>query len=163
MKRILAMLSAVMLLCTLTACAEAENQSGSHSSQTVQGENASEDEIFSMPDESKSTVHEKSRVLVAYFSATGNTECVAQYVQTVLDADLYEIVPRSLIRITISITATVTAVLTWNKMIPMPGPLLPEHWSIRKIMMWCFWVTRSGGDRRPRSCRPFWKAMILTA
>lgn len=93
MKRILAMLSAVMLLCTLTACAEAENQSGSHSSQTVQGENASEDEISSMPDESKSTVHEKSRVLVAYFSTTGNTEHVAQYVQTVLDADLYEIVP----------------------------------------------------------------------
>ena len=31
--------------------------------------------------------------LVAYFSATGNTEGVAELLQTALDADLYEIVP----------------------------------------------------------------------
>ena len=31
--------------------------------------------------------------LVAYFSATGNTEGVAQHLQAILDADLYEIVP----------------------------------------------------------------------
>ena len=31
--------------------------------------------------------------LVAYFSATGNTESIAQHLQAVLDADLYEIVP----------------------------------------------------------------------
>ena len=31
--------------------------------------------------------------LVAYFSATGNTEGIAQHLQAVLDADLYEIVP----------------------------------------------------------------------
>ena len=32
-------------------------------------------------------------VLVAYFSATGNTEGIAQHLQSILDADLYEIVP----------------------------------------------------------------------
>ncbi len=32
-------------------------------------------------------------VLVAYFSATGNTEDIAQHLQSILDADLYEIVP----------------------------------------------------------------------
>ena len=31
--------------------------------------------------------------LVAYFSATGNTEGVAEHLQAILDADLYEIVP----------------------------------------------------------------------
>ena len=32
-------------------------------------------------------------VLVAYFSATGNTENIAEHLQTILHADLYEIVP----------------------------------------------------------------------
>ena len=35
-----------------------------------------------------------SKVLVAYFSATGSTENIARHLETVLDADLYEIVPR---------------------------------------------------------------------
>lgn len=30
---------------------------------------------------------------MAYFSATGNTEHIAEYLQAILDADLYEIVP----------------------------------------------------------------------
>lgn len=34
-----------------------------------------------------------SRVLVAYFSATGSTETVAGYIAEALDADLYEIIP----------------------------------------------------------------------
>ena len=32
-------------------------------------------------------------MLVAYFSATGNTENIAEHLQAILDADLYEIVP----------------------------------------------------------------------
>lgn len=36
---------------------------------------------------------EAAQILVAYFSATGNTETIAQHIQTVLNADLYEIVP----------------------------------------------------------------------
>ena len=34
------------------------------------------------------------KVLVAYFSATGHTKTIAEYLQTALDADLYEIVPQ---------------------------------------------------------------------
>ena len=34
------------------------------------------------------------KVLVAYFSATGHTRTIAEYLQTALDADLYEIVPQ---------------------------------------------------------------------
>ena len=36
----------------------------------------------------------EARVLVAYFSATGNTENIAGHLETVLGADLYEIVPQ---------------------------------------------------------------------
>lgn len=35
-----------------------------------------------------------AKILVAYFSATGNTENIAQHLETILDADLYEIVPQ---------------------------------------------------------------------
>ncbi|SCI75807.1 Endoglucanase precursor [uncultured Flavonifractor sp.] len=38
--------------------------------------------------------NDETRVLVAYFSATGNTENVAGHLEAVLDADLYEIVPQ---------------------------------------------------------------------
>ena len=37
---------------------------------------------------------EGTEVLVAYFSATGNTENIAEHLQAILDADLYEIVPQ---------------------------------------------------------------------
>lgn len=37
---------------------------------------------------------EETEVLVAYFSATGNTENIAEHLQAILDADLYEIVPQ---------------------------------------------------------------------
>lgn len=36
---------------------------------------------------------EDGETLVAYFSATGNTESIAQHIQTILGTDLYEIVP----------------------------------------------------------------------
>ena len=39
--------------------------------------------------------NEEPRVLVAYFSATGNTENIAGHLEAVLDTDLYEIVPQN--------------------------------------------------------------------
>ena len=38
---------------------------------------------------------EVGKTLVAYFSATGNTESIAQHLQPILNADLYEIVPEA--------------------------------------------------------------------
>lgn len=93
MKRIFAVLTALMLLGTLTACGETGNQSAPNSSQPAQEEITSEGGTSSVPDESEPIADEKNHVLVAYFSATGNTEHIAQYIQTALDADLYEIVP----------------------------------------------------------------------
>lgn len=93
MKRIFAVLTALMVLGTLTACGETENQSAPDSSQPAQEEITSEGGTSSVPDESEPIADEGNHALVAYFSATGNTEHIAQYIQTALDADLYEIVP----------------------------------------------------------------------
>ncbi len=93
MKRIFAVLIGLLLLCTLAACAETENQSVSSSSQPVQEEYRSENETSSSQDESEPVADENPKILVAYFSATGNTEYIAQHIQTILSADLYEIVP----------------------------------------------------------------------
>lgn len=40
------------------------------------------------------TPDEDGKILIAYFSATGNTERIANHLDAVLDADLYEIVPQ---------------------------------------------------------------------
>lgn len=104
MKRIFALLTALTLACTLTACGGTGTQSDPYQSQTQQ-EGTSSVEEPSAPDqpsppasstpeagESGEETAEGS-VLVAYFSATGNTEGIAQHLQSILDADLYEIVP----------------------------------------------------------------------
>lgn len=44
-------------------------------------------------DQAPEAPEDTARVLVAYFSATGNTEHIAEHLQAILDADLYEIVP----------------------------------------------------------------------
>lgn len=93
MKQIFAALTALTLLCTLTACGGMADQSASAPSPSDQKELLSENGTPSTPGEREPAAAETPRVLVAYFSATGNTEHVAQYIQTTLNADLYEIVP----------------------------------------------------------------------
>ena len=95
MKRIFALLTALMLLCPLTACDQPEVSSVPDSSEPAQKESSSESESSSslMDVSQPETDEEESRVLVAYFSATGNTENIALHLRDILDADLYEIVP----------------------------------------------------------------------
>ena len=63
MKRILALLLAGALLCTLTGCSTAADGQTKHKS------------------------------LVVYFSATGNTKAVAQYIADAAKATLFELTP----------------------------------------------------------------------
>ena len=93
MKRIFALLAVLALAVSLTACGG--TGSAPEQSQSAQQEDqAGSGTPSSVPDESASPTNEKPHVLVAYFSATGNTKGVAQHLQAVLDADLYEIVPQ---------------------------------------------------------------------
>ena len=91
MKRIFALLTALMLLCPLTACDQPEVSSAPDSSEPAQKESSSESESSSslMDVSQPETDEEESRVLVAYFSATGNTENIALHLRDILDADLY--------------------------------------------------------------------------
>ena len=100
MRRILALLAALALACGLTACGRAATKGDP--SQSIQEEQSGGEILSSTqsappaaaaPDESAPPADEEPKVLVAYFSATGNTEGIARHLQTVLAADLYQIVP----------------------------------------------------------------------
>ena len=81
MKKLLSLLLPLALTLSLTACSGAASTSDDGASST-----ASEAAATSDTDGS-------SHILVAYFSATGNTEAVAERLASGLDADLFSIVP----------------------------------------------------------------------
>ncbi len=104
MKRLIPILTTLTLLLGLAACGQAGTQSNPDQSQTQQEGTSSVGEP-SDPDQSTPPASStpgagesdeetpEGGVLVAYFSATGNTEGIAQHLQSILNADLYEIVP----------------------------------------------------------------------
>lgn len=69
----------------------------------VQSENADVSEVQpiitevseSQPEETDTSGAQESKVLVAYFSATGTTKGVAEHIANGLNADIYEIVPEN--------------------------------------------------------------------
>ena len=101
MRRMLALLTALVLVCALAACGGPEPQSSPENVQPSQAQTGdapstapSSPSLSASPEESQTPGDNgASDVLVAYFSATGNTEGIAGSLQTILDADLYEIVP----------------------------------------------------------------------
>lgn len=82
MKKIALILLSVVLVLSLAACAGG-NEGSTQDASPDTASNEAEPE--GQP--------ENSKILVAYFSATGNTEGVAQKLADGLGADLYEIVP----------------------------------------------------------------------
>ncbi len=98
MKKLALILLAFMMILSLAACAggkePAETNSNTEPSQTGANETSTPD--ISSADSEPSSEPEGSKILVAYFSATNNTEGVAQKLADGLGADLYEIVPEQL-------------------------------------------------------------------
>ena len=96
MKRFLSWLILLTLVVTLSACHAAE-PSGSPASTPEQTPAASDSQANTEPDadtaQQPQSPAQTPQVLVAYFSATGNTASVAAELQTVLDGSLFEIVP----------------------------------------------------------------------
>ena len=92
MKKWFSLLLALTMALSLAACG-AGNTSGPQESQP--GSAVSETPAPAELDAAPETPEEGDApsTLVAYFSATGNTEGVAELLQTALDAELYEIVP----------------------------------------------------------------------
>ena len=89
MKKLFSLLLAAAMLLTLAACGTA-NTGGTVDEPK---NNTAADTADPAPDD---TTPESTggKVLVAYFSTTGHTRTIAEYLQTALDADLYEIVPQ---------------------------------------------------------------------
>lgn len=98
------LLLALTMGLTLTACSGQNPDSGkqgtaasTESTAPQSGSAASSDtpNALEQPQESQSEepTEEGEKILVAYFSATGNTETVAQTIANQLEADLFEIVP----------------------------------------------------------------------
>ena len=108
MKKWLSLLLALAMALSLAACGSAGNQentseppasvSGSTGEETPAPTDAETpaEEPAEGPAESETPAAEDSgSVLIAYFSATGNTEHIAEHLAGILDADLYEIVPEA--------------------------------------------------------------------
>lgn len=102
MKKILSALISLSLLCALTACGGGQGAADSSVSQPsapAQSQpapsqpDASAEEPPAGTDSSEHGADGENGILIAYFSATGNTRPVAELMADVLEADLYEIVP----------------------------------------------------------------------
>ena len=93
--RIIPTLTALLLAAALAACGDSQTQSSSSQTSAFREEAEPESVASSLPQAAQPDEQEKTpRVLVAYFSATGNTRNVAQQLEAVLGAELYEILPQ---------------------------------------------------------------------
>ena len=97
MKKFLSLLLALTMAFSLAACG-AGTASNPQEGQPGSAPSVSEPPTSAEPEEPPDSAQEPGEedttsTLVAYFSATGNTEGIAQHLQAVLDANLYEIVP----------------------------------------------------------------------
>lgn len=103
MKKAVGLLLSFALLFALAGCGngassnEASSDSAVSASQTEQSSNNEEPNSEAPSNtsilETEQDTNMENTILVAYFSATGTTEQVAQQAAEILDADLYEIVP----------------------------------------------------------------------
>ena len=82
MKKIISLFMAIGMVLTLAACST--NQSPSESTPEEQADSSAE---------AQQPTDEAGKTLVVYYSATGNTENVANYIATATDGDLFELEP----------------------------------------------------------------------
>lgn len=109
MKKTIAILLSLVMILGLAACGNSASQTEPPSTEenpvenTASMEEAAEssntdventDVSESKSEETDAPDVQESKVLVAYFSATGNTEGVAEHIANGLNADIYEIVPK---------------------------------------------------------------------
>ena len=107
MKRTLSLFLTVALMLTLAACGSKSGQDSTSSSPAPEGKtptstapeippaNQPEDTTPTEEQTPEGTDDSEKKVLIAYFSATNNTENIANHLNEILDADLYEIVPET--------------------------------------------------------------------
>lgn len=101
MKKIISMLLMITLCLFLAACGN-QNEPGNDktANSDVVKEESNKEEMQATDNDSQTAesttateVQAQSKVLVVYFSATGNTKAIAESIADGLQADIYEIVP----------------------------------------------------------------------
>ncbi len=107
MKKKLSILLTLALMLTLAACGAAPGQGNDASTPTpgtdAPASSAPETPSANPPEDTAPTEEQApegtddggKKILIAYFSATNTTEGIANHLDTILDADLYEIVPET--------------------------------------------------------------------
>lgn len=97
MRRMVAGLVAVLLLCICTACGSQPAQGKNSTAVSAQNDNrtnADTEESETMKSEDIESMEENtSNILVAYFSRTGNTEVLAEMIEEQTGGNLFEITP----------------------------------------------------------------------
>ncbi len=105
MKRTLSLFLTLVLMLTLVACGSTAGQGGTASDAVPEGNaptsTTPETSPADQPEDTTPTEEQApegtddggKKILIAYFSATNNTEGIANHLHDILDADLYEIVP----------------------------------------------------------------------
>ena len=102
MKRIFSLVLTAALMLTLTACGSAHGQGSTPAPEgNPPAPTAPETPPANQPEDTppaeeqtpEETDDGGKKILIAYFSATNNTEGIANHLDDILDADLYEIVP----------------------------------------------------------------------
>ena len=100
MKRTLSLLMSLVMALSLTACGGNENSSSSQVSSAAPESSAAESSASEAPSSSEVSSQAQaedtgsgSSVLVVYYSATGNTAQVAQYIADSTGGDLFELEP----------------------------------------------------------------------
>lgn len=91
MKKIIALCATLILLFSLTACGGTDVQGSTQPTDTPPANETVSTE--SEKEETEVDAETETNILVAYFSATGTTEPLAEYAADTLNADIYEIVP----------------------------------------------------------------------
>ncbi len=98
MKRLISVVLLLAMIFCCTACGGNEEQKANSSSEVASDKSTAP--ISNQEKESEKNNTEESegevlsRILVAYFSATGTTKALAEYAADILNADIYEIVPQ---------------------------------------------------------------------
>lgn len=107
MKRALSFLFALALALSLAACGSSAGQGSANSDPAPDTDtsaaatpetppaNQPEDTTPQEDETPAETDDSVNKILIAYFSATNNTENIANHLNEILDADLYEIVPET--------------------------------------------------------------------
>ncbi len=95
MKKLAMILMSMTLVFSLTACSSNQRQSESSSVEqtTEAAETAAEQTSDESTEDADTQVEAGGKTLVAYFSATGNTESAANYIAAATDGDIFEIEP----------------------------------------------------------------------